>query len=48
MISNDYFDKQLKKREKLTVYSSDNVPHTVTKKYHLTVEPNRTMHFPLD
>ena len=48
MIANDHFDKQLKKREKLTVYSSDNVPHTVTKKYHLTVEPNRTMHFPLD
>jgi hypothetical protein len=48
MITKDYFEKQLKKREKLTVYSTDNVPHTIVKKYHLTTEPDRTMHFSLD
>ena len=48
MIANDYFDKKLKNHEKLTVYASDNVPHTIVKKYHLTAEPDRTMHFPLD
>ena len=48
MITPEYFDKHLKKREKLTVYSEDNVPHTIVKKYHLTVEPGRTMHFDLD
>ncbi len=48
MITPDYFDKHLKKREKLTVYSEDNVPHTIVKKYHLTAEPTRTMHFDLD
>ena len=48
MITPEYFDKHLKKREKLTVYSEDNVPHTIVKKYHLTMEPGRTMHFDLD
>ena len=48
MITPEYFDKHLKKREKLTVYSEDNVPHTIVKKYHLTVEPSRTLHFDLD
>ena len=48
MITPEYFDKHLKKREKLTVYSEDNVPHTIVKKYHLTVEPGRTLHFDLD
>lgn len=48
MITPDYFDKHLKKREKLTVYSEDNVPHTIVKKYHLTVDPDRTMRFALD
>ena len=48
MITPEYFDKHLNKREKLTVFSEDNVPHTIVKKYHLTVEPGRTMHFDLD
>ena len=48
MITPEYFDKHLKKREKLTVYSEDNVPHTIVKKYHLTAEPGRTLHFDLD
>ena len=48
MITPEYFDKHLKKREKLTVYSEDNVPHTIVKKYHLTVEPGRSLHFDLD
>lgn len=48
MITAAYFDKHLKKREKLTVYSADNVSHTVTKKYHLTTEPDRNTDFDLD
>lgn len=48
MIAKDYFDKQLSKRDKLTVYSRDNVPHTITKKHHLTTEPNRNLYFDLD
>ena len=43
-----YFDKHLNKHEKLTVYSADNVSHTIVKKYHLTAEPDRSLHFPLD
>ncbi len=31
MIAPDFFDKHLKKHEKLTVYSEDNVPHTIFK-----------------
>ena len=48
MITPDYFDKHLKKHEKLTVYSSDNVPHTIVKKYHLTTEPDKSLYFELD
>lgn len=48
MIANDYFEKQLNKREKLTVYSEDNVPQTIVKKYHLTTEHNGGIHFDLD
>lgn len=48
MITAAYFDKHLKKRVKLTVYSADNVSHTVTKKYHLTTEPDRNTYFDLD
>jgi len=48
MITPAYFSNPLKKHEKLTVYSSDNVPHTIVKKYHLTAEPGRTMYFDLD
>lgn len=48
MIAKDYFDKQLSKHEKLTVYSKDNVSHTITKKYHLTTEPDKGLHFDLD
>ena len=48
MITAAYFDKHLKKCEKLTVYSADNVSHTVTKKYHLTTEPNCNTYFDLD
>lgn len=48
MITKDYFDKQLSKREKLTVYFYDNVPHTITKKYHLTTDPDRASRFGLD
>ena len=47
MITKEYFDKQLSKHEKLTVYSEDNVPHTIIKKYHLTTEPDRSLHFDL-
>ena len=48
MITPEYFDKHLKKREKLIVFSEDNVPLTIVKKYHLTAEPGRTLHFDLD
>lgn len=48
MITKEYFDKQLSKHEKLTVYSKDNVPHTIIKKYHLITEPDRSLHFDLD
>jgi hypothetical protein len=48
MITKDYFEKQLKKREKLTVYSTDNVPHTIVKKYHLTTEPDRKTYFDVE
>ena len=48
MITKDYFEKQLNKREKLTVYSADNVPHTIVKKYHLTTEHNNGIRFDLD
>lgn len=48
MITKDYFDKQLSKREKLTVYSYDNMPHTITKRYHLTTDSDKTIHFDLD
>ena len=48
MITADYFDKHLKKREKLTVYSEDNVPHTIVKKYHLTMEPDRNTYFDVE
>ena len=47
MITKEFFDKQLSKHEKLTVYSRDNVPHTIVKKYHLTTEPGRNLHFDL-
>lgn len=42
------FDKQLSKHEKLNVYSRDNAPHTIVKKYHLTTEPGNSTHFDLD
>lgn len=48
MITAAYFDKHLKKHEKLTVYSADNVSHTIVKRYHLTTEPNRNTYFDLD
>ena len=48
MITKEFFDKQLSKHEKLTVYSGDNVPHTIIKKYHLTTEPDKSLHFELD
>ena len=48
MIAPDFFDKHLKKCEKLTVYSEDNVPHTIVKHYHLTMEPDRTLYFDPD
>lgn len=48
MITKEYFDKHLSKHEKLTVYSEDNVPHTIIKKYHLTTEPDKSLHFELD
>ena len=48
MIAKEYFDKHLSKHEKLTVYSRDNVPHTIIKKYHLTTEPDKSLHFELD
>lgn len=48
MITTAYFDKHLKKHEKLTVYSADKVSHTIVKKYHLTTEPNHTTYFDLD
>lgn len=48
MITKEYFDKQLSKHEKLTVYSRDNVPHTIIKKHHLTTEPDKSLHFDLD
>ena len=48
MITKEFFDKQLSKHEKLTVYSRDNVPHTIIKKYHLTTEPDKRLHFDLD
>lgn len=48
MIAKDYFDKQLSKRDKLTVYSRDNVPHTIAKEHHLITEPDRNLYFDLD
>ncbi len=48
MITAAYFDKHLAKREKLTVYSGDNLSHTVTKEYHLTTEPDRATDFDMD
>ena len=48
MITKEFFDKQLSKHEKLTVYSRDNGPHTIIKKYHLTTEPDKRLHFDLD
>ena len=48
MITKEFFDKQLSKHEKLTVYSGDNVPHPIIKKYHLTTEPDKRLHFDLD
>lgn len=48
MIAKDYFDKKLSKRDKLTVYSRGNVPHTIAKKHHLTTEPGRNLYFDLD
>ncbi len=48
MITKDYFDKQFKKHEVLTVYSADNVPHTIKKRYHLTTEPVRKAYFDMD
>ena len=48
MITADYFDKHLKKHEKLTVYSADNVPHAIVKRYHITTESNRNTYFDLD
>lgn len=48
MITKEFFDKQLSKHEKLTVYSRDNAPHTIVKKYHLTTEPGKSTHFDLD
>lgn len=48
MITKEYFDKHLSKHEKLTVYSEDNVPHTIIKKYHLTTEPDKSLHFDQD
>lgn len=48
MIAKEYFDIQLSKRDKLAVYSKDNVSHTIIKKYHLTTEPDKSLHFALD
>jgi hypothetical protein len=48
MITKDYFEKQLKKQETLTVFAYDNVPHTIVKKYHITTAPDNRMRFKLD
>ena len=48
MITKEYFEKKLKKHETLTVYSSDNVPITISKKYYLTAEYNRQICFDMD
>ena len=48
MITKEFFDKQLSKHEKLTVYSRDNAPHTLIKKYQLTTKSGNSTHFDLD
>ena len=48
MITAAYFDKHLNKHEKLTVYSADNVSHTIVKKYHLTMEPDCNTYFDVE
>lgn len=48
MITKDFFEKKLKKHETFTVYSADNVPITISKKYYLTTDHNRQCHFDLD
>ena len=48
MITVAYFDKNLKKHEKLTLYSEDNTSLTIVKKYHLTTEPDRKTYFDVE
>ena len=48
MITAAYFDKNLKKHEKLTLYSEDNTSLTIVKKYHLTTEPDRKTYFDVE
>ena len=48
MITAAYFDKHLKKHEKLTLYAEDNTPLTIAKKYHLTIEPDRSTYFDVE
>lgn len=48
MITKDYFEKQLKKHGKITVYSSDNIPLTISTESYLCNEDSNSVTFDMD
>ena len=48
MITKDYFEKQIKKRGSVTVYSQDNIPLTITEEPYLTREDRPSLTFEMD
>ena len=48
MITKDYFEKQLKKHDRITVYAQDNTPLTIFKEPYLFREGNPALTFEMD
>lgn len=46
-ITKDYFEKQLKKHDKVTVYSPENIPLNISKEYYVTRDGS-TLEFEMD
>ena len=47
-ITKDFFEKQLKKHDSLTVYSPENIPLTISKEPHIANDSIVGMQFELD
>lgn len=45
MITKDYFEKQLKKHSKITMYSPENIKLTITKEPYINMDDNGKSHF---